>query len=945
MNRYFFKPIFTKMVKCSLFGCAALAASFSNAYVTSDMGNSSIIWSFLDIQKKDMSRNISYPVCYPEDKVGTEAGRIFLEELNAVADLWNQHAKSAIGNEWPIDQVAFHTNISRNDCNRQKFLHESGATVKPLQIHVKPSGLFDAGNHRLRPNEHHFSQIKNVRNIFLHEYGHVMGLADDYKGSSIQGGRPPSMMKMHITLQEEDKFALKHVWEHRGNYSNAKCPDTHFTIDEGYRGIYWAAGSKSCLPYLKDNIVNNPDLAKYNISNPDNCIIFLEDSNADIGKFGGNVGQQERYREQNPEEYFTGAPIYSPICLESDNSGNLEPLSVFLNVDDMRKADSLWVGNNVHVNVRMLQKQNNGRYLTVKEDHVYYPFAWYHSQWISFDLDEGRELPLDVDGLSVNIIDRKKEMIEPNIPPLNLNRSAELNPTSWLDSGALQKALNHRLGSSCASLDIQESGTYLISRDALSDQHVYCEVNEQERWTYIGHAHDMSIFKPFFHLNRGIPQVDDPSHENSTWDQDGHGGFVMDHQRTRSYHGNNSGSYTNGLPSKLNDDEMLIKVDDYYHGPKVYLKYDENIAFFNDKYHRICEDDNTYDVQLKIDWPDSDRASWNNNELWPDNVYHDAQIKCEDRSPLSQQVNLIYTNKNLGDNGDAVSFRLNLAYGIKLHNDEWNIDNPIQDPVEPWRAAKKNRQSWIYVRNSSESPLPSPTPGMLPTGTYRIVAKHSGKVLDVAGYSKTRSGNIHQWTWHGDKNQIWNVRHDASGNYEIQSQHSDMFLDLAGGRLSNSTNIQQWPYVEGNLNQKWILEAAEQGYFQIKSVRSGKCLDVAGGTGATNNGRNIQQYTCANVDNQKFKFERLGAPPAEPTLYEQAWSQGGCQEHFANIIRREVDQTVESCATACKETRSCTMFSIGRMEPSTQRSGWCNLYTNLCTNNHDQTWDTFRIIR
>ena len=881
MKQYFLKPIGVNVAKVSLFFGILMAANLANAFASSGIANRSIFWSYLNINNNTPTRTISYPVCYSKE-VDPQERRKFLEELNKVARVWNEHTKSAIGSEWTFDQVIYHNNISTEDCNRKQFRHESGASVRPLLINIRP-GPFSASNHQLNMSENEFNGIENSWSGFLHEYGHVLGLSDDYKGSSLQGGRPPAMMKMHNELQEEDKFALKHVWDNRadylrGNHADVKCPETHFEIDEGYRGIYWANGSKSCLPYHKSNIENNIDLARYNISNPDNCIIFLEDSNSDIGKFGGNVFKQEQYRENNPDQYFDGVPIYAPICLDSDSSDNLAPLSVFLNVDDMRKADSLWVGNNVHVNVRMLQKQGNGRYLTVKEDHVYYPFAWYHSQWISFDLDEGKELPLDVDALSINILDRTKEMVQANIAPLDLTRSAELNGSDWLGGENLQSLLEKRLGDSCSKLDIDASGTYIISRDALSDQQVYCEVNEGEKWTYVGHGHDMSTFKPFFHLNRGIPQVEDPSHENATWDQNGHGDFVFDHQRTRSYHGNNSGTYTNGLPSKINDDQMMIKVDDFYRGPKVYIKYDTGLEFFNDKYHRICEDNKTYDVQLKIDWPDRQRAVWNNKARWPDNVYHDAQIRCQDRTPTHQQVNFVYDNKNLGDNGNVMSFRLNLAYGIKLHNDEWNQDNPIQNPTESWRVAKKNRRSWIYVRNSVESPLPTPTPratpttaptptqGLLPAGTYRIVAKHSGKVLDVAEHSKNRSGNIHQWAWHGDKNQIWNVRHDASGNYEIQSQHSDMFLDLAGGRFSNGTNIQQWPYVEGNLNQKWILEAVDQGYFQIKSVRSGKCLDVAGGVGATGNGHNIQQYSCVNVDNQKFKFERLDAPPAEPTL-------------------------------------------------------------------------------
>ena len=38
---------------------------------------------------------------------------------------------------------------------------------------------------------------------------------------------------------------------------------------------------------------------------------------------------------------------------------------------------------------------------------------------------------------------------------------------------------------------------------------------------------------------------------------------------------------------------------------------------------------------------------------------------------------------------------------------------------------------------------------------YRIMATHSGKVLDVAALSQENSARVQQWTWWGGDNQLW----------------------------------------------------------------------------------------------------------------------------------------------------------------------------------------------
>lgn len=667
----------------------------ANAFLAGPNSDQSIAWSYVALAQGKLNQDITYPLCLPSD-VDEELRATFLEVSNSVADEWNEHTKKAIGDEWPINSIRFYTNVPVEDCEAKSHLHASGVTIKPLEIVLRENGAFDAGNHRLRPRYNQFNDIRNWYPIYMHEFGHILGLADDYKGWSEQGGRPPSMMKMHVALQEEDKAALKFMWNNRNGMGDTQCPDTHFLVDDGYHGIFFAAGAKSCLPYLKDNVVNNPHLAQYNISNPDNCIIFMDDPNTERFLTAGSHHDRikiESYREQNFDEYFAGAPVHPPICLsEKDAEGKLEPLSVLLNTDNINRADSMWVGKNVHVNIRMLQKQAQGRYITVEEDKYYYPFAWFHNEWSTYNKRTNETQYKDYDAYSISIVDKDKEMVESNIAPLNLQRSAELNPLNWFEPEVIEQMFSQEVGNSCANLNISQSGTYHISRDALSDQEVYCKLDDKATtekapsWTYVGFADGMATFKSFFHYTSGnikVAELHTHLNEEGT-------------------------SYSNALSSKLKDDEMLIKIRDFKNGPKVFLKYDHENPFFNNMKHRICEDRNTYDLQVKVDWPDSEREQWSNQDRWPDNQYHDAELYCSFAGPQFQNVTLRYKDETLGHirNNEILEFRLNLAFGVSVRNDEWKQSNPPANPINPNRMAKKHQKSWWFVRNSQESSTP-----------------------------------------------------------------------------------------------------------------------------------------------------------------------------------------------------------------------------------------------
>lgn len=85
------------------------------------------------------------------------------------------------------------------------------------------------------------------------------------------------------------------------------------------------------------------------------------------------------------------------------------------------------------------------------------------------------------------------------------------------------------------------------------------------------------------------------------------------------------------------------------------------------------------------------------------------------------------------------------------------------------------------------------------------------------------------------------VKADAiiSGNtYKITAKHSGKVLDVAYGDTNAGANVQQWYDTDGT-NQKWKVVDTGDGYYKLVSVNSGKVLDVA--SAATYDGANVQQ--------------------------------------------------------------------------------------------------------
>lgn len=140
--------------------------------------------------------------------------------------------------------------------------------------------------------------------------------------------------------------------------------------------------------------------------------------------------------------------------------------------------------------------------------------------------------------------------------------------------------------------------------------------------------------------------------------------------------------------------------------------------------------------------------------------------------------------------------------------------------------------------------------------TYFIKNRRSGKYIDVAGYSHSNGGKLHQWTHHGGLNQQWEIISTGDGYFRLKSKESGKSFDVTGKSTANKAYLQQWAY-GGGTNQQFTFHSAGNGYYMIKARHSGKALD---GTGQTANGSRIWQWTYnTSNQNQHWLFEEVGS--------------------------------------------------------------------------------------
>lgn len=143
----------------------------------------------------------------------------------------------------------------------------------------------------------------------------------------------------------------------------------------------------------------------------------------------------------------------------------------------------------------------------------------------------------------------------------------------------------------------------------------------------------------------------------------------------------------------------------------------------------------------------------------------------------------------------------------------------------------------------------------LMTGVYRVVNRHSGKVLEVAGASTAEGADVIQWAWNGGHHQQWAVQAGYDGSFRLANVHSGKVLDNPGASTTDGHRLDQWTNTDSP-NQWWkIIPASTSGSSRLVNVSSSLYADVE--TTPTSDGARIVQRTASAGASQEWRLESI----------------------------------------------------------------------------------------
>ncbi|MEV8438002.1 glycoside hydrolase N-terminal domain-containing protein [Actinosynnema sp. NPDC051121] len=157
-------------------------------------------------------------------------------------------------------------------------------------------------------------------------------------------------------------------------------------------------------------------------------------------------------------------------------------------------------------------------------------------------------------------------------------------------------------------------------------------------------------------------------------------------------------------------------------------------------------------------------------------------------------------------------------------------------------------QAGHVYRATGQGAPPVVQPGVY----YRMVAQHSGKYADISGVSTAAGALLQQWSSTGGLNQQFDFLDSGGGYYRIRARHSGLVLQVASS--STGADITQQP--DSNAaTQQWRVTDQGGGVVTLVNRQSGLAMDVW--SAATTDGTRISQWTVSGAANQRFALQRV----------------------------------------------------------------------------------------
>ncbi|SEF37596.1 Poly(3-hydroxybutyrate) depolymerase [Amycolatopsis pretoriensis] len=157
---------------------------------------------------------------------------------------------------------------------------------------------------------------------------------------------------------------------------------------------------------------------------------------------------------------------------------------------------------------------------------------------------------------------------------------------------------------------------------------------------------------------------------------------------------------------------------------------------------------------------------------------------------------------------------------------------------------------WKFLTQFDSPTPPSGTPVQVGVN-YTLVAEHSGKLLDISGVSTAAGAALQQWTATGGQNQQFDFLDSGAGYYRVRARHSGLVLQVAGSAAG--AVVSQQPD-SGAPAQQWRVTDQGGGVVSLVNRLSGLAMDVWEASAA--DGARVSQWTSTGAANQRFRVQR-----------------------------------------------------------------------------------------
>ena len=183
----------------------------------------------------------------------------------------------------------------------------------------------------------------------------------------------------------------------------------------------------------------------------------------------------------------------------------------------------------------------------------------------------------------------------------------------------------------------------------------------------------------------------------------------------------------------------------------------------------------------------------------------------------------------------------------------------------PWRARWRLTLvslGVLVLTGTMTLPLRGAEAATITQGTwYNLINVNSSKLMEVTGNSTADAATITQYSSTGCQCQQFRFESAGSGYWRIIARHSGKAVDLWEFNAADGAEYRQWPITAG-YNQQFSVQNIGDN-LQLINRHSGKALEVW--EWSTANGARISQFTDTNGANQQWRLVAAGTGGTTPS--------------------------------------------------------------------------------